>query len=115
MSEYQYYEFQAIDRPLGQADLEAPRALSMRARITAMSFTDTYEWGNFKGSNSAVLMERWFDLYFYLSCCRACGPLLQLHLAWRIAQLVERCNGCHRCAPVRVQHAQCFDLPERQR
>ncbi|MGD0764049.1 MAG: hypothetical protein ABR929_12830 [Roseiarcus sp.] len=45
MSEYQYYEFQAIDRPLGEADRQALRGLSRRARITATSFTNSYEWG----------------------------------------------------------------------
>ena len=30
MSEYQYYEFQAIDRPLSQAEMAAVRALSTR-------------------------------------------------------------------------------------
>lgn len=49
MSECQYYEFQAIDRPLDATDREALRALSTRARITATSFTNSYEWGNFKG------------------------------------------------------------------
>src|SRR5713101_3015880 len=66
MSEYQYYEFQAIDRPLGEADREALRALSTRARITATSFTNSYEWGDFKG-DPAKLMERWFDLHLYLA------------------------------------------------
>ena len=66
MSEYQYYEFQAIDRPLGEADREALRALSTRARITATSFTNSYEWGAFKG-DPARLMERWFDLHLYLA------------------------------------------------
>jgi hypothetical protein len=66
MSEYQYYEFQAIDRPLGQADQEALRALSTRARITATSFTNSYEWGDFKG-DPARLMENWFDLHLYLA------------------------------------------------
>ena len=61
MSEYQYYEFQAIDRPLGEADREALRTLSTRARITATSFTNHYEWGDFKGDPQR-LMERWFDL-----------------------------------------------------
>lgn len=41
MSEYQYYEFQAIDRPLREADQAALRALSTRARITATSFTNS--------------------------------------------------------------------------
>lgn len=66
MSEYQYYEFLSIDRPLGKADREALRALSTRARITAMSFTNTYEWGDFKG-DPAKLMEHWFDLHLYLA------------------------------------------------
>ena len=66
MSEYQYYEFQAIDRPLTEADRQALRGLSTRARITATSFTNSYEWGDFKGDPSR-LMERWFDLHLYLA------------------------------------------------
>jgi hypothetical protein len=66
MSEYQYYEFQAIDRPLSEADRQALRDLSTRARITATSFTNSYEWGDFKG-DPAQLMERWFDLHLYLT------------------------------------------------
>jgi hypothetical protein len=66
LSEYQYYEFQAIDRPLSEADRSALRSLSTRARITATSFTNHYEWGNFKG-DPEKLMERWFDLHLYLA------------------------------------------------
>jgi hypothetical protein len=66
MSEYQYYEFQAIDRPLSEADRQALRDLSTRARITATSFTNSYEWGDFKG-DPVKLMERWFDLHLYLA------------------------------------------------
>jgi hypothetical protein len=66
MSEYQYYEFQAIDRPLTEADRQALRDLSTRARITATSFTNSYEWGDFKG-DPAKLMERWFDLHLYMA------------------------------------------------
>jgi len=66
MGEYQYYEFQAIDRPLSEADRRALRDLSTRARITATSFTNSYEWGSFKG-DAAKLMERWFDLHLYLA------------------------------------------------
>ena len=66
MSEYQYYEFQAIDRPLSDADRRALRGLSTRARITATSFTNEYHWGDFKGS-PVRLMERWFDLHLYLA------------------------------------------------
>jgi len=66
MSEYQYYEFQAIDRPLSEADRTALRGLSTRARITSTSFVNSYEWGDFKG-DPAKLMERWFDLHLYFA------------------------------------------------
>ena len=66
MSEYQYYEFQAIDGPLDEADREALRSLSSRAQITATSFTNHYQWGDFKGSPHE-LMERWFDLHLYVA------------------------------------------------
>ena len=66
MSEYQYYEFQAIDRPLGEADRQALQALSSRARVTATSFINHYNYGDFKG-DPRKLMERWFDLHLYLA------------------------------------------------
>ena len=49
MSEYQYYEFQAIDEPLDQKAMAELRAMSSRARITPTSFVNTYNWGNFRG------------------------------------------------------------------
>ena len=66
MSEYQYYEFQAIDRPLGEADRKALRRLSSRAQITATSFTNHYDYGDFKG-DPRQLMARWFDLHLYVA------------------------------------------------
>ena len=66
MSEYQYYEFQAIDRPLDEADQAALRKLSSRANITSRSFTNEYHWGDFRG-NPRKLMERWFDLHLYVA------------------------------------------------
>lgn len=66
VSEYQYYEFQAIDRPLDRAAQQAVRAVSSRARITATSFTNEYNWGDFRG-DPRQFMERWFDLHLYLA------------------------------------------------
>jgi hypothetical protein len=66
MSEYQYYEFQAIDRPLDRAAQEALRSISSRAKITATSFTNHHEWGDFKG-DPREFVERWFDLHLYLT------------------------------------------------
>ncbi len=45
MSEYQYYEFQAVDRPLDTAEQAELRVLSTRARITATGFVNHYDWG----------------------------------------------------------------------
>ena len=66
MSEYQYYEFLAIDRPLTAEEMAALRALSTRAHITPVSFTNEYQWGNFKG-NPDDLMRRFFDAHVYVA------------------------------------------------
>ena len=66
MSEYQYYEFQAIDKPLTENDRKALRDLSSRAQITATSFINEYNWGNFKG-NPLKLMEQYFDAFLYVA------------------------------------------------
>lgn len=66
MSEFQYYEFQAIDRPLSAAEQAALRAISTRARITSNGFTNTYEWGDLK-ANPLDLLARYFDLFLYLA------------------------------------------------
>lgn len=66
MSEYQYYEFTAVDRPLTSREQAELRALSTRADITATSFANTYHWGNFKG-DPRKLMERYFDAHLYLA------------------------------------------------
>jgi hypothetical protein len=84
LGEYQYYEFQAIDQPLDAADREALRELSTRARITATSFTNHYEWGDFKG-DPQTLMERWFDLHIYLTNWGTRRLMMRLP-----AQLVQR-------------------------
>ncbi len=66
MSEYQYYEFLAVDRPLNSDEQAAVRALSTRARITATSFTNTYSWGNFRG-NPRELVEKYYDAHLYVT------------------------------------------------
>jgi len=66
MSEYQYYEFQAIDRPLTTQEMSELRSYSTRARITPTSFINDYSWGNFKGNEDAW-MEKYFDAFLYLA------------------------------------------------
>jgi len=66
MSEYQYYEFLATDRPLDRSEIAVLRALSSRAEITPTSFTNVYNFGDFKGS-PAKLMEKYFDAHIYVA------------------------------------------------
>jgi hypothetical protein len=66
VSEYQHYEFLAIDRPLTGDEQAEVRALSERAEITATGFTDTYEWGDF-GGDPERMMERFYDAHLYVT------------------------------------------------
>jgi len=66
MSEYQYYEFLAIDRFLTEEEMAELRALSTRATITPVRFTNEYNWGDFKG-NPDKLMQRYFDAHVYVA------------------------------------------------
>lgn len=66
MSEYQYYEFLAIDRPLDADEQARVRSLSTRARITTTSFVNEYHWGNFRG-DPGRMMERYYDAHLYVT------------------------------------------------
>lgn len=66
MSEYQYYEFVAVDRPLSDEQMRALRTLSTRARITPTRFVNHYDWGSFRG-DPCTLMERCFDLFVHVA------------------------------------------------
>jgi hypothetical protein len=66
MSEYQYYEFQAIDKPLSEKDREVLRNISSRAQITSTSFVNEYNYGNFKG-DPLKLVEKYFDAFLYVT------------------------------------------------
>jgi hypothetical protein len=64
VSENQYYEFLAVDRPLTTAEQAEVRQLSTRARITATSFTNEYQRGDSRGSLDE-LMRRYYDAHLY--------------------------------------------------
>lgn len=66
MSEYQYYEFQAIDRPLDERARRELRACSTRATITSTRFVNHYQWGDLKG-DPRVWMERYFDTFLHVA------------------------------------------------
>ncbi len=93
MSEYQYYEFQAIDRPLTDKEMRELRAYSSRAQITPTSLVVDYSWGSFKG-NENLWMEKYFDAFLYLANWGT--HVLKLRLPSRLldfALVSEYCGG----------------------
>ena len=66
MSEYQYYEFRALDRPLTQKELAVLHSISSRAEITSTSFINTYNWGDLK-ADPDKLVEKYFDAFLYVA------------------------------------------------
>ena len=66
MSEYQYFEFRAIDEPLDPCAQRDLRGISSRANITATSFTNSYSWGNLK-ADPADMLARWFDAFLHVT------------------------------------------------
>jgi hypothetical protein len=66
VSEYQYYDFRAIDRALTRAEIAELRSISTRAAITSTSFTNHYEWGDLK-ADPLRLLEKYFDAFLYVA------------------------------------------------
>jgi hypothetical protein len=66
MSEFQYFEFKAIERALTKEEQATLRSFSTRATISSRSFTNEYHWGDFKG-DTVEWMKKYFDAHVYLS------------------------------------------------
>jgi hypothetical protein len=66
MSEYQYYEFLALDRPLSAEDLAYVRTLSSRVQPTPTQAVFTYSFGDFRG-NPLDLLAKHYDVMLYLA------------------------------------------------
>ena len=79
MSEYQYYEFIAIDKPLTTQQMAELRRVSTRAAITATSFVNEYQWGDFKG-NPKNWITHYFDAFVYTANWCACQFMLRVPL-----------------------------------
>ncbi len=89
MSEYQYYEFVAIDRPLTAAEQGEVRTFSSRATITATRFAAEYHWGDFKG-DPHHLMRRYYDAHLYLANWGTHRIMLRLPRALLDPELVRQ-------------------------
>lgn len=66
MSEYQYYEFLALDQPLAEGEIEKLQQLSSRAEVTSTRFRNVYNYGDFQG-DVLKLMTECFDAMVYVA------------------------------------------------
>lgn len=66
MSEYQYYEWQTVDRLLTEAEQDAVSDLSSHIDVTASQAVVTYDWSDFKHDPRKVL-ARYFDAHLYFA------------------------------------------------
>src|SRR3990172_10258287 len=65
MSEYQYYEWQTIDRPLSPREQTDVNGLSSHMdTVTSTQAIVTYSWSNFKHDPQKVLLQ-YFDAFLY--------------------------------------------------
>ena len=66
MSEYQYFEWQTVNRLLTQAEQDAVRHLSSHIEVSGSRAIVTYSWGDFKHDPRQVLV-RFFDAHLYMA------------------------------------------------
>jgi hypothetical protein len=66
MSEYQYYEFQAIDRPLTDEEQQAVSQLSSRVNPHPWRAVFIYHWSGFRGDPEKIL-TRYYDAMLYVA------------------------------------------------
>jgi hypothetical protein len=66
MSEYQYYEFQAIDKRLTDKDKQEIKKLSSRVQPTDTTASFEYSYGDFRGDPYKVLLT-YFDAMLYVA------------------------------------------------
>jgi hypothetical protein len=66
VSEYQYYEFQTIDRPLTASEQAQIEKLSSRVQLTPTQAIFVYSFGDFRGNPEQILTE-YFDAMFYIA------------------------------------------------
>ncbi len=66
MSEYQVYEFAAIDQPLSSQQMAELRGISTRADIGPTHFKNEYQWGNLK-ADPENLVQEYFDVGLHVA------------------------------------------------
>ena len=64
MSEYQYYYFESIDKPLTEQQQKELRKISTRAQINSRRFENEYHFGDLK-ADPENLLKKYFDVHLY--------------------------------------------------
>lgn len=88
MTEYQYYEFQALERPLTQAQMDELAEYSSSAQISPDSFVYVCRGGDFKGDPDKW-MEKYFDAFLYLAGQGARMFMLRVPKSWLSPDIVS--------------------------
>ena len=65
MSEYQYYEFVAVDGPISDEGMRYAQGCSSRAQVSRHRWQNTYHFGDFHGSAETLLKH--YDAHFYIA------------------------------------------------
>ena len=77
MSEFQYYEFAAIDRPLSEEEMDRLRAVSSRGEISRSGFVNHYNYGDLH-ADPIDWMRRYFDAFVYVANWCSCRLALRV-------------------------------------
>ena len=77
MSEYQFYEFRAIDRPLTQDEMDAVGRLSSRVDLSPHHAIFVYNYSDLPASAEALL-AKYFDAMFYIANWGSCRLMFRL-------------------------------------
>ena len=65
MSEYQYYEFVALDGPISDEGLRYAEGCSSRADVSRFRWRNVYNFGDFHGKVETML--KYYDAHFYIA------------------------------------------------
>lgn len=103
MSEYQYYEFLALDKPLSTSEQSYIQSLSSRVQLTSNQAIFTYSYGDFRGDPQQVL-EKCFDIMLYMANWGTRQLMFRLPLYLVDLPLLESY-----CLPHKISVATTFD------
>ena len=78
MSEYQYYEFLKLNKPLTPNERKIMDSLSSRAKITTHGASYVYNYGDFR-SNPKELLLKYFDIFFYIANWGSISLMFKYH------------------------------------